>query len=142
MDHDALFKLLLRNRSVLRTFLRQSLPQSHGWELQLRRKLSKVRSDTTRERLMQLTNPFIEIGRREGFQVGMRMGIAEARRQGVANLVLRQLSRRLGPLPVSQMGRIWKLELIKIEALAEALLEFTSRADLARWLRQNVPRQP
>ena len=56
----------------------------------------------------------------------------------VIDLRLRLLRRRLGELPASQEGAIRKLGLPKIEMLGEALLEFTSRADLTRWLRSNA----
>ncbi len=52
-------------------------------------------------------------------------------------LVVRQLKRRVGRLTASQEGSIRKLGLSRIEALSEALLDFQSRADLSRWLRQN-----
>ena len=51
---------------------------------------------------------------------------------------MRQLERRLGALPESQKKAIQRLDLLKIEALGESLLEFESRADLARWLKKNV----
>ena len=75
---------------------------------------------------MQLTNPFIE------------MGIQKGRFEGEVELVLRQLSRRLGSLPMHQKKVIRKLDLEKIEALGESLLEFNSRADLVRWLKNNT----
>jgi len=49
--------------------------------------------------------------------------------------VLKQLGRRLGILSAAQEKSIRKLPLSKIEELGEALLEFTSRDDLLRWLR-------
>jgi len=67
--------------------------------------------------------PFKEQGRQEG------------RQQGEVELVLRQLSSRLGAISASQEKSIRKLPLASIEALGEALLEFASPADLARWLR-------
>jgi len=48
------------------------------------------------------------------------------------------LARRLGALPVSQKRKIQRLDLAKIEALAESLLEFKSRAALALWLKKNA----
>jgi len=42
----------------------QPLESRHA--LQLREKLSLIDSDLVRQKAMQLTNPFIEIGRREG----------------------------------------------------------------------------
>ena len=82
---------------------------------------------------MQLTNPWIEAGKREGLQQGRN----EGRHEGEAELVLKQLARRLGALSAAQEKSIRKLPLTKIEELGEALLEFTSRADFVRWLRLN-----
>jgi len=79
---------------------------------------------------MQLTNPFIELGKREGLQQG--------RQEEGAGLVLRLLARRLGALSAFQERAVRKLGLPKIEALGEALLDFRSRADLTRWLRENL----
>ena len=88
---------------------------------------------------MELTNPFIEAGKQQGLQQGLQQGIQEGirrgRQQGEAELVLRLLTRRLGTLSASQEKAIRKLQLTKIEALGEALLEFAAPADLARWLR-------
>lgn len=94
---------------------------------------------------MQLTNPFIELGIeqgiRQGIQRGIRQGIQKGvrkgRHQGEVELVLRQLTRRLGPLSRSQRSSIRKLDLAQVEALGEALLEFNSRATLSRWLEEN-----
>ena len=105
--------------------------------LQLERELSKVTPDMVREKAMQLTNPFIELGMRRGLQQGLQKGIVMGRQQGEVELVLRLLKRRLGALPASQEKAVRKLELSRIEALGEALLEFASRADLTRWLRAN-----
>jgi hypothetical protein len=98
--------------------------------LQLEMELGKVTTDAVRERVMQLTNPFIELGKQRGRE--------EGRQQGEVELVLRQLSRRMGTLSPSQAKTIRKLELSKIEALGEALLDFSSRTDLTRWLRENA----
>ena len=82
---------------------------------------------------MQLTNPWIEAGKREGLQQGRQ----EGRHEGEAELVLKLLARRLGALSAAQEKSIRKLPLTKIEELGEALLEFRSRTDLVRWLRLN-----
>jgi len=109
--------------------------------LQLEQEMSKVMPDMAREKVIQLTNPFIELGilrgRQEGLQKGIKRGRQEGRQQGEVELVLRLLRRRFGALTASQERAIRKLNLFRIEALGEALLEFTSRSDLARWLRAN-----
>jgi len=112
-------------------FAYQHLDESE--DLKLRQEIAKVESSEMRDRVMQLTNPWIEAGKREGFQQGRN----EGRHEGEAELVLKQLARRLGALSAAQEKSIRKLPLTKIEELGEALLEFTSRADFVRWLRLN-----
>lgn len=53
---------------------------------------------------------------------------------GEAKVTLRQLNRRCGPLSESTSNRIKALPLERLEALSEALLDFTSPADLTAWL--------
>ncbi len=113
--------------------------------LQLEEDLSKVMPDMAREKVMHLTNPFIELGIQRGIRQGIERGIQrgvqkgrrEGRKEGEVDLVVRLLKRRVGKLTASQEGSIRKLGLSRIEALSEALLDFQSRADLSRWLRRN-----
>ena len=73
---------------------------------------------------------WIEEGRQEGRQEGeVRGRAAEA-----AAVTLRQLNRRCSPLSEATTARIQALPLEQLEALAEALLDFTGPADLAAWL--------
>jgi hypothetical protein len=51
-----------------------------------------------------------------------------------AALILRQLTRRLGSLPDALRTQVEQLPLPQLEALAEALLDFQSLADLEAWL--------
>ena len=114
--------------------------------LQLHRELAIVKPEGLREKAMQLTNPFIELGIQKGIAQGIEQGISQGiekgieqgRHKGEVDVVLRLLVRRLGTLPLSQKKRIEKLDLPKIEALAESLLDFNSRTDLTRWLKQNA----
>jgi flagellar biosynthesis/type III secretory pathway protein FliH len=103
--------------------------------LQLHQEISKVESKEMGDRVMELTNPWIEAGKEQGRQEGRQEGLQAGRQQGEVELVLRLLSRRFGALSASQEKIIRKLPLQSIEELGEALLEFTSSADLARWLR-------
>ena len=93
--------------------------------------MSKVMPDMAREKLIQLTNPFIEIGIRRG----RRQGRQEGRQRGEVELVLKQLRHSLGTLTASQEKSVRMLKLPRIEALGKALLKFTSNSDLERWLR-------
>jgi predicted transposase YdaD len=64
---------------------------------------------------------WIEEGRQEG-------------RQREAQLILRQLQRRLGTLAAVQRARVQALPVEQLEDLGEALLDFTAPADLDAWL--------
>lgn len=70
----------------------------------------------------------------EGEQEGEQRGRQEGRREEARSLVLRLLTRRLGELPESTLSRIDTLSLHQLEALGEALLDFTASADLEAWL--------
>jgi predicted transposase/invertase (TIGR01784 family) len=65
----------------------------------------------------------------EALQEGRTEGIAQERA-----LILRQLSRRVGTLPATVEAQVQALELPKLEALGEALLDFTGVDDLVGWL--------
>jgi predicted transposase YdaD len=63
-------------------------------------------------------------------------GLGEARGEarGETKVTLRQLNRRCGSLSAATTTRIQALPLDQLEALAEALLDFTDPADLDAWL--------
>ena len=64
--------------------------------------------------------------------------LAEGRQEGEAAVTLRQLNRRCGPLSETTTARIQALPVDKLEALADALLDFQGPADLAAWLTGNI----
>lgn len=51
-----------------------------------------------------------------------------------AQLVLRLLQRRIGPVSKTQQARITALPINDLETLCEALLDFADAADLTAWL--------
>ena len=57
---------------------------------------------------------------------------------GEASLALRQLVRRCGPLSEATTARIQALPLEQLEALAEALLDFSGPDELTTWLAANA----
>lgn len=75
---------------------------------------------------------------REIFGRGDAQGEARGEAQGEAKVTLRQLSRRCGPLSGEQESVIRRLPLERLEALAEALLDFEGMADLNAWLAANA----
>ena len=65
-------------------------------------------------------------------------GRQEGRRDEAAAVTLRLLNRRCGPLSEASTAQIQALPLEKLEALADALLDFQGPADLAAWLAANA----
>lgn len=61
-------------------------------------------------------------------------GRVEGREAEGRSLILRQLQRRFGELPQQVRERVETLCLEQLENLGEALLDFTSVADLQTWL--------
>ena len=70
-------------------------------------------------------------GEAKGRQEGRQEGEAIGRQEGEAAVTLRLLNRRCGPLSVATTVQIQALPVDQLEALADALLDFTGPADLA-----------
>uniref|UniRef100_A0ACD5GZK1 DUF4351 domain-containing protein n=1 Tax=Desertifilum tharense IPPAS B-1220 TaxID=1781255 RepID=A0ACD5GZK1_9CYAN len=60
----------------------------------------------------------------------------EQRRVGEVTVIKRQLVRRLGKIEPAITEQIQKLSIVQLEALGEALLDFTEVTDLVAWLEQ------
>lgn len=60
--------------------------------------------------------------------------LQEGRQEEVKSLVFRLLNRQVGTLPEELRSQTNSLSLEQLESLAEALLEFTSIADVENWL--------
>lgn len=74
------------------------------------------------EQIMQITTTWME----QGIE------------QGERSLVLRLLARRVGELPEGVRSQVELFSLHEIEALGEALLDFTNLSDLEQWLMQQT----
>lgn len=61
----------------------------------------------------------------------------EGRQEGEKNLILRLLHRRIGEIDALLIERITGLSIEHLENLGEALLDFSSVADLEAWLNQH-----
>ena len=68
------------------------------------------------------------------YQDILKKGIQQGVRKGERRLVIRQLELRLGKLSAKDRSRIDKLSTAEVERLAEALLDFSSQADVNEWL--------
>ena len=70
----------------------------------------------------------------EGREEGREEGEREGRQEGEKAIVLRLLQRRLGTVSPELKAQVEGLSLGQLEDLAEALLDFSSAADLSAWL--------
>jgi Domain of unknown function (DUF4351) len=77
----------------------------------------------------------LEEGLQQGLQEGLQQGLQRGRQDGERSLVFRLLNRRIGTLTSSVESQIQALSVTQLEALGEALLDFTEMADLDTWLR-------
>ncbi|BAY64086.1 hypothetical protein NIES22_41770 [Calothrix brevissima NIES-22] len=73
------------------------------------------------------------------YQDILQKGEERGKKQGALQLVLRQLTRRLGAVEPQTEQQIRALAIAQLEDLAEALLDFTSQADLASYLTNISP---
>ena len=78
----------------------------------------------------------IELAQTRVYQEAKAEGLELGLQQEKA-LVLKQLNRKLGNLPPQVQVRVSALEIDRVESLGEALLDFTTIADLEAWLNQN-----
>jgi predicted transposase YdaD len=109
-----------------------------------RREVDSIQDRDLKRKVMELITEWERKGRREGRKAGRLEGRLEGRSQGRKQgrqeggsiIVLRQLDRRLGPLPAACRERIGRLTVPQLEALAEALFEFATVEDLEQWLLQ------
>ena len=90
----------------------------------------EVKEDAMREGLRE---GLLE-GLREGLREGRQEGRQEGRREEAANLAIRQLGKRFGELPEDVRASILALPLAALEALSEALLDFSDISELQSWL--------
>jgi predicted transposase YdaD len=61
----------------------------------------------------------------------------EGRQEEGQSLILRQLTRRLGDVAPELRSQVQALSLTQLEALGEALLDFSEPTDLVNWLQEN-----
>ncbi|MFN6530468.1 DUF4351 domain-containing protein [Nostoc sp. ChiSLP03a] len=84
-----------------------------------------------RELIMRL-EPLYQRDREQAKEEGRQKG----RQEGRQDLILRLLNRRIGEIDASLIVKIKGLSIEQLENLGEALLDFSSVADLETWLNQ------
>ncbi len=103
-----------------------------GLELEAQIIKRLMRSPVMRESTMYQS--ILREGRVEGRAEGRAEGLAQGRTVGERSLVLKQLQRKLGSLSPELTTKVSALSLEELEALGEALLDFTRIEDLETWL--------
>jgi predicted transposase YdaD len=68
----------------------------------------------------------------------MEQGIEQGQLEMVLKMVLRLLNRQVGPLTPQLDMQVRQLSRVQLESLGEALLEFSSQADLITWLERTA----
>jgi len=87
-----------------------------------------------RKVVMEITNQWAEHAEKRAIALGEERGI----RHGEATILLRQLTRTLGPITNALHDRITSLRQEKLEQLADAVLDFTAIDQLHGWLEAHV----
>jgi hypothetical protein len=67
-------------------------------------------------------------------RIGIKKGVQKGRKEGQRLLVMRLLSKKLGPVPDEIKSKLELLAIDKLEELGEALLDFHNLDDLKDWL--------
>jgi hypothetical protein len=107
------------------------------WVIRLPRLLQHQFWQDVRDFEEQRHMPYITSVQKIGEEIGFERGLQEGQQQGERTLILRQLTRQVGKLPAATRKKVEALPLAQLEALGEALLDFSSLADLQTWLKNN-----
>jgi Domain of unknown function (DUF4351) len=73
--------------------------------------------------------PYVTSIERSGIAKGLEEGLDRQR-----SILLRQLTRQVGPIAEPTIAQVKTLSFDRLEELAEALFDFTSADDLVKWL--------
>ncbi len=116
----------------------QALPLNHPYQqatlelvynLRENLRINQELSSDDQELIMRL-EPLYQRDKEQAIQFGNK--------QGEQRLIIRQLNRRIGEIDASLIERVQGLSIEQLENLGEALLDFSSVADLSAWLSQQL----
>ncbi|MEG3436529.1 DUF4351 domain-containing protein [Pannus brasiliensis CCIBt3594] len=105
-------------------------------EQQFRQELGTLDQEE-REEVMQIVTSWMQQGIEQGIERGIERGIEQGIERGIERekaLILRQLHRKIGEIDSELENRVRGLSIDRMEALAEALLDFSTAEDLRDWL--------
>jgi hypothetical protein len=93
-------------------------------EIQFQEEISTF-SQPVQEGVMQITTSWM----RQGIEQGIERGIEREK-----TFIIRQLKRKLGEINLALETKIMQLSIDDVEALGEALFDFSTVEDLINWL--------
>lgn len=106
-------------------FIDTYLKLSQTEQVRFQAELDRI-EPASQEEVMQIVTSWME--------EGLERGREEGRRLEALALVLRLLARRVGEVEPELQEQIQALAIAQIEDLGEALLDFSTKADLEAWL--------
>lgn len=111
----------------------RSLYRFIDWVMLLPKQLDAEFWQELKEFEQERNMTYVTTGERIGYERGIEEGEQKGEQKGEQRLILKQLQRRFGELPSEAIASIQSLDVIQLEELAEALLDFTEIDDLVRW---------
>ena len=138
-------KLSITRRLYRQGYTREdvlNLYQFIDWVMTLPEALEQQFLQAVRQLEEENKMPYITSAERFGLEQGLEQGLQQGLEQGMqregANVVLRQLNRRIGSVAPNVKSQIKGLSVEQLEELAEALLDFETEANLLDWLSNNT----
>ncbi|MBD2066726.1 DUF4351 domain-containing protein [Leptolyngbya sp. FACHB-671] len=97
---------------------------------QFQNELDRINPRQQREEVMEIVTSWMQ----EGIERGLEQGLEQGRQEGEIAVISRLLSRKFGAVDAELQERLRQLSIAQLEDLAEALLDFSTKADLMDWL--------
>lgn len=96
-----------------------------------------LRLNQQEEAMFQTELGKLEVSEREDVMQIVTSWMEQGIEQGERSLILRLLTRKVGEISETTRSQIEALSIFQLEALGEALLDFSEIADLGTWLQEN-----
>jgi hypothetical protein len=115
--------------TLLTGFFETYLILNEEEERKLEEEIGKV-DEKEAKRMIEITTSWEEKGRVKGRMEGRMEGRVEGKAEGQASLLLRQLKKKFGYLPVEMENRVMSMPVEKLQELAEAIFDLETIDDV------------
>ena len=115
--------------TLLTGFFETYLILNEEEERKLEEEMGKV-DEKEAKRMIEITTSWEEKGRVKGRMEGRMEGRVEGKAEGQASLLLRQLKKKFGYLPVEMENRVMSMPVEKLQELAEAIFDLETIDDV------------